>query len=72
MNAEAIVNDIALGRRLPDPGEQAAGHHSGSWFDGEKFYIRDAEFSEFSGNDNRTISAWFWIRKRRRAGIDPA
>ena len=33
----------------------------GSWFNGEKFYIRDADFSELSGNDNRTISAWFWV-----------
>lgn len=33
----------------------------GSWFNGEKFYIRDADFSELGGNDNRTISAWFWV-----------
>ena len=62
-NAEAIlVNDIA-------PGDAACltlenrrqDTIQGPWFDGEKFYIRDAEFSEFSGNDNRTISAWFWV-----------
>jgi len=34
---------------------------TGSWFTGERFYIRDADFGEFSGNDNRTISAWFWV-----------
>ena len=62
-NAEAIlVDDIS-------PGDAACltlenrrqDTIKGSWFDGEKFYIRDADFSEFSGNDNRTISAWFWV-----------
>ena len=62
-NAEAIlVDDIS-------PGDAACltlenrrqDTIQGSWFDGEKFYIRDADFSEFSGNDNRTISAWFWV-----------
>ena len=62
-NAEAILIDdiypgdaacLTLENRRQDTIQ-------GSWFDGEKFYIRDADFSEFSGNDNRTISAWFWV-----------
>ena len=34
---------------------------TGSWFTGDGFYVRDADFAELSGNDNRTISAWFWV-----------
>ena len=32
----------------------------GTWLGGEKTYVRDADFSAVSGNDNRTISAWIW------------
>ena len=62
-NAEAIYADDILGgdsgcltleRRRQDT-------IIGSWFSGEKFYVRDVDFGEFSGNDNRTLSAWFWV-----------
>ena len=62
-NAEAILTDdiaagdsacLTLENRRQDTIQ-------GSWFTGEKFYVRDADFAEFSGNDNRTISAWFWV-----------
>ena len=62
-NAEAILTDdigagdaacLTLENRRQDTIQ-------GSWFTGNKFYVRDADFSEISGNDNRTISAWFWV-----------
>ena len=62
-NAEAIYADdimagdsgcLTLERRRQDT-------IIGSWFSGERFYVQDADFGEFSGNDNRTISAWFWV-----------
>ena len=62
-NAEAIHADdimagdsgcLTLERRRQDT-------ITGSWFTGDRFYVRDADFGEFSGNDNRTISAWFWV-----------
>ena len=62
-NAEIIYSDdiiagdsgcLTLERRRQDT-------MSGSWFTGDRFYIQDADFGEFSGNDNRTISAWFWV-----------
>lgn len=62
-NAEAIYTDdimagdsgcLTLERRRQDT-------ITGSWFTGDGFYVRDADFAELSGNDNRTISAWFWV-----------